>query len=115
MVAKDPALLARLGVEQATDEAAARICVGKAVKEAKAVGLEFSETEGYEWMRREAKHNDELTDRQLEAVAGGKGPAAGSGASMIKPDGKWGMSQKTVRVYIGISSMGISEIPWKGW
>ena len=72
IVARDEALLARLGVDQVTDEAAARICVGKAVKEAKAIGLEFTEEEGYAWMKREETPSDELTDAQLEAVAGGK-------------------------------------------
>ena len=72
IVGKDPALLARLGVDQVSDEATARICVSKAVKEAKAVGLEFTEEEGYGWMKREAMPTDELTDSQLEAVAGGK-------------------------------------------
>jgi hypothetical protein len=93
VVAKDPALLARLGLEQVSDEASARICVSKAVKEAKAVGLEFTEEEGYEWMYVEESRSEVLTDSQLEAVAGG-----GKGISLSdqrsyqranRPKGQW--------------------------
>lgn len=80
MAAKDPALRARLGVEQVSDEASARICLRKAVQEGKAVGLEFTEDEGYEWMKRETNRSAELTDSQLEAVAGGKGENTSKGS-----------------------------------
>ena len=71
MVANDPALRARLGPLQVSDEARARISVGIAVKEAQANGLQVTEEEVYGWMQRESAHAAELTDAQLDAVAGG--------------------------------------------
>ena len=79
LVAKDPALLAKLGLDKVNADAAAASAsaaafITNAVKEAKAHGLEFSEDEAQAFMAAEAKAaaSGELSDRQLEAVAGGK-------------------------------------------
>jgi hypothetical protein len=78
LVGKDPALLAKLGLDKANADAAAASAslaavVTNAVKEAKALGLEFTEEEAHEFMAAEAKaaESGELSDTQLEAVAGG--------------------------------------------
>ena len=79
LVAKDPALLAKLGLDKVNADAAAAVAsaeafVTNAVKEAKALGLEFSEEEAHAFLDAEAKAeaSGELSDTQLEAVAGGK-------------------------------------------
>ena len=79
LVGKDPALQAKLGLEKvnadaATASASAAAFITNAVKEAKAHGLEFSEDEAQAYMAAEAKAaaSGELSDTQLEAVAGGK-------------------------------------------
>ena len=78
LVAKDPALLAKLGLDKANADAAAASASAaafttNAVKEAKALGLEFTAEEFYGWKQAQAqaKANGELTDQQLDAVAGG--------------------------------------------
>ena len=80
LVAKDPALLAKLGLDKVNADAAAASdsaasFITNAVKEAKAHGLEFTEDEAQAFMAAEAKAaaSGELSDMQLEAVAGGKG------------------------------------------
>ena len=91
LVGKDPALLAKIGFDKATADAEAAVngndadaavaaaslaaFITNAVKEAKAHGLEFSEEEAHAFMEAEAKAaaSGELSDTQLEAVAGGKG------------------------------------------
>ena len=79
LVGKDPALLAKLGLDKVNADAAAAVAsaeafVTNAVKEAKALGLEFSEEEAHAFLDAEAKAeaSGELSDTQLEAVAGGK-------------------------------------------
>ena len=78
LVAKDPALLAKLGLDKVNADAAAASAsaeafITNAVKEAKAHGLEFTEDEAYAFMDAVAKAtaSGELSDIQLEAVAGG--------------------------------------------
>ena len=79
LVGKDPALQAKLGLDKVNADAAAAAAsaaafITNAVKEAKALGLEFSEDEAQAYMAAEAKAaaSGELSDTQLEAVAGGK-------------------------------------------
>ena len=78
LVAKYPALLAKLGfIKVAADAPAAAASVAafitNAVIEAKAHGLEFTEEELKSFMaaERTAAASGELSDTQLEAVAGG--------------------------------------------
>jgi hypothetical protein len=54
IVTKDAELLARLGLDHVSDEASAANFITKAVKEAKPMGLEFTEEEGHAWMKAEA-------------------------------------------------------------
>ena len=79
LVVKDPALLAKLGLDKVNADAAAASAsaaafITNAVNEAKAHGLEFTEDEARAFMAAEAKADasGELSDTQLEAVAGGK-------------------------------------------
>jgi hypothetical protein len=79
LVGKDPALLAKLGLDKVNADAAAAFAsaaafIANAVKEAKAHGLEFTEEEAKAYLAAEAKAaaSGELSDTQLEAVAGGK-------------------------------------------
>ena len=78
LVAKDPALYAKLGLDKVNADAAAAAAsvaafISNAVKEAKALGLEFTEAELKSFMaaERTAAASGELSDTQLEAVAGG--------------------------------------------
>jgi hypothetical protein len=78
LVAKDPALFAKLGLDKAnadpaTAAASAAAFIANAVKEAKALGLQFTEEEMHAFMAAEAKAaaSGELSDTLLEAVAGG--------------------------------------------
>ena len=80
LVAKDPALLAKLGLDKvnanaAAAEASAHAFVQNSIKEAKALGLVFTEKEASQYLAQEARAvaNGELSNSQLEAVAGGKG------------------------------------------
>ena len=91
IVSKDPALLAKLGLDKANTDAAAAAAsaeafITNAVKEAKAHGLEFTEAEAHAFMAAEAKAaaSGELSDTQLEAVAGGK---SGKAKAMWSLDG----------------------------
>ena len=90
LVSQDPEMLAKIGFDKATADAEAAVngndadaavaaaslaaFITNAVKEAKAHGLEFSEEEAHAFMEAEAKAaaSGELSDTQLEAVAGGK-------------------------------------------
>ena len=79
LVAKDPALLAKLGLDKANaDAAAAKVSaaaiITNAVKEAKALGLEFTVDEFHGWKQAQVKAaaRGELTEHQLDAVAGGR-------------------------------------------
>jgi len=79
LAVKDPALLAKLGLDKVNADAAAASAsaaafITNAVNEAKAHGLEFTEDEARAFMAAEAKADasGELSDTQLEAVAGGK-------------------------------------------
>ena len=81
LVGKDPALLAKLGLDKVNADAAAASAseaafITNAVKEAKAHGLEFTEEELKSFMaaERTAAASGELSDTQLEAVAGGDRP-----------------------------------------
>ena len=78
LVGKDPALLAKLGLDKVNADAAAAASsaaafITNAVIEAKAHGLEFTEEELKSFMaaERTAAASGELSDTQLEAVAGG--------------------------------------------
>ena len=78
LVGKDPALQAKLGLDKVNADAAAAAAsaaafITNAVKEAKAHGLEFTEEELKSFMaaERTAAASGELSDTQLEAVAGG--------------------------------------------
>ena len=85
LVAKDPALLAKLGLDKVNADAAAAAAsaaaasasaaafLTNAVKEAKALGFEFTEAELNAFIAAEktAAASGELSDTQLEAVAGG--------------------------------------------
>ena len=88
LAGKDPALLAKLGLDKVNADAAAASAsaaafITNAVKEAKALGLEFTEQEAAAFMAAEAKASasGELSDTQLEAVAGGKKQSAKEAAS----------------------------------
>ena len=79
LVGKDPALLAKLGLDKVNADAAAAAAsaaafIENAVKEAKALGLEFTEDEARAFMaaQENAAASGELSNSQLEAVAGGK-------------------------------------------
>jgi len=92
LVGKDPVLLAKLGLDKVNADAAAASASGanadaaavaaasaaafiaNAVKEAKALGLQFTEEEAHAFMDAQAKAeaSGELSDTQLETVAGGK-------------------------------------------
>ena len=79
LVGQDPALLAKLGLDKVNADAAAAAAradafITNAVKEGKAHGLEFTEEEAQAYMAGEVKAaaSGELSDTQLEAVAGGK-------------------------------------------
>jgi len=78
LVGKDPALLAKLGLDKVNADAAAAAAsaaafLTNAVKEAKALGLEFTDEEFHAFMaaERTAAESGELSDTQLEGVAGG--------------------------------------------
>jgi hypothetical protein len=78
LAGNDPALMTKLGLDQANADAAsasasAEAFIANAVKEAKALGLEFTEDEarGFLAAQAQAAESGELTDTQLEAVAGG--------------------------------------------
>ena len=89
LVAKDPALLAKLGLDKvnadaeaasasaAAASASAAAFITNAVKEAKALGLQFTDEEAHAFIAAEIKAaaSGELSDSQLEAVAGGKATA----------------------------------------
>lgn len=74
IVAKDPELSAIFVLDKVTDDASAASLAANAVIEAKRVGLAFTEEEARAWMKAEADYRTkgELSDTQLEAVAGGK-------------------------------------------
>ena len=87
LVGKDPALQAKLGMykvnaDSAAVSASAAAFTPNAVKEAKALGLEFTEEELNAFMaaERTAAGSGELSDTQLEGVAGG-----GRGPSPFRP------------------------------
>jgi hypothetical protein len=73
--------LAKLGLDKANADAAAASAslaafVTNAVNEAKAHGLDFTAQEAHAFIAAEAKAaaSGEMSDTQLEAVAGGKHP-----------------------------------------
>ena len=93
LVGKDPALLAKLGMDKVNADAAAAAAsktafITNAVKEAKAHGLEFTEDEAHAFMDAEAKAaaSGELSDTQLEAVAGGKGKKSSSSTTTTETE-----------------------------
>ena len=86
LAGKDAALFAKLGLDKVNADAAAASAskaafFTNAVKEAKALGLEFTEDEAAAFIDAEAKASasGELSDTQLEAVAGGKGALGACG------------------------------------
>ena len=105
LVAKDPALQAKLGMDKVNADAAAASASAaaftpNAVKEAKALGLEFTEEELNAFLaaERTAAESGELSDTQLEGVAGGVGGATtgtiGGGRS-VPGGGPWGKVRQT--------------------
>ena len=79
LVGKDPALLAKLGLDKVNADptaaaASEEALIINAVKEAKALGLQFTQDEARAFLtaERAAEASGELSDTQLEAVAGGK-------------------------------------------
>jgi len=81
LVAKDPALLAKLGLDKVNADAAAAAAslatyLTTAVKEASALGMQFTEVELHTYMAAERKvlASGEMSYTQLEAVAGGTSP-----------------------------------------
>ena len=79
LLGKDPALLAKLGLEKVNADAGAAAAsaaafIASAVKEGTALGLEVTGDEAMAYLTAEAKAGEsgELSDSQLEAVAGGK-------------------------------------------
>ena len=84
LVGKDPALQAKLGLDKVNADAAAAAAsaaafITNAVKEAKALGFEFTEEEVQAYFEAEAKAaaSGELTDAGLAAVAGGANGVSG--------------------------------------
>ena len=78
LVGKDPALLAKLGLDKVNADAAAAAAsaaafIINAVKEAKALGLEFTADEVRAYMAAElkAEASGQLSDTMLDMVAGG--------------------------------------------
>ena len=80
LVGKDPTLLAKLGLDKwnnadaSAAAASAAAFIANAVKEAKDLGLEFTDAEAREYMAADSKAaaSGELSNSQLEEVAGGK-------------------------------------------
>jgi hypothetical protein len=66
--------LDKVNADAAAASASAAAFIANAVKEAKALGLQFTEEEAQAFLDAEAKAaaSGELSDTQLEAVAGGK-------------------------------------------
>ena len=78
LLGNDPALSAKLGLDKVNEDAAAAAAsaeafITNAVKEAKHLGLEITEDEFHTFMEAEmeAAASGELSDTQLDAVAGG--------------------------------------------
>jgi hypothetical protein len=78
LVGKDPALLAKLGLDKANADAAAASAslaafITNSVIEAKALGLEFTEAQYHAFIAAEANTaaKGELSDSAMNAVAGG--------------------------------------------
>ncbi len=77
LVGKDPALLAKLGLDKVNADSAAAVSLAAfittAAKVAKAHGVDFVEEDAQAFMDAEAKAaaSDELSDTQSESVAGG--------------------------------------------
>ena len=71
IAANDDGLLARLMADTDSPEA----FIARAVKEGSALGYDFTVEEAAAWIRKEQdiKASGELSDSQLESVAGGKG------------------------------------------
>ena len=86
LAGKDAVLFAKLGLDKvnadaATASASKAAFFTNAVKEAKVLGLEFTEQEAAAFIDAEdkASASGELSDTQLEAVAGGKGALGACG------------------------------------
>ena len=112
LVGKDPALLAKLGLDKVNADAAAAAAsaaafITNAVKEAKALGLEFTEEELNAFMaaERTAAGSGELSDTQLEGVAGGgRGPSPILFPDASCPAGTSPTTQPTKYKMFGITS-----------
>ena len=93
LVAKDPTLQAKLGMDKVNADAVAASASAaaftpNAVKEAKALGLEFTDEELNAFLaaERTAAESGELSETQLEGVAGGVG---GPRPGIITGAGAW--------------------------
>lgn len=94
-VSNDPALFSKLLVDIQTPDD----FIDKAVALGKEAGFTFSRDEADGWIKQqiEAKASGELSDLQLEGVAGGKGPAAENARNMLDQSVKNGLPISTVR------------------
>jgi hypothetical protein len=83
LVSQDSALLESLKLDTVVDLNSGATVLGQIVSKAKAMGLEFSNEEAAEWFQAYLYKGEsgELSDVQLEVVAGGKSKYGGSGAS----------------------------------
>jgi len=75
LVSQDSALLESLKLDTVVDLNSGATVLGQIVSKAKAMGLEFSNEEAAEWFQAYLYKGEsgELSDVQLEVVAGGKG------------------------------------------
>ena len=110
LVAKDPALLAKLSLDKVNADAAAAAAsaaaiLNNAVKEAKALGLEFTEEEFQSFMDAEARaaQSGEMTDTQLKAVDGAIKVAAPKINELIK-NGYTGDKNPTAILKLGVDA-----------
>ena len=83
LVSNDPALLESLKLDTVVDLDSGAAVLGQIVSKAKVMGLEFSSEEAAEWFQAYLYKGEsgELSDVQLEVVAGGKSKYGGRGAS----------------------------------
>ena len=117
LVGKDPALLATIGIEKLREDAAAAAAsaeafISNAVLVAKAHGLEFTEDEARDYFAEEFKAQaaGELSDTQLEEVAGGKQAGEDSAAmANYVGSGQAQSDQELVLYIIGTPSYGASR------
>ena len=106
LVGKDPALLAKLGLDKVNPDAGAASVsaagfMANFFKEAKALGLEITEEEARAFMHAELKAaaSGELTDMTLEAVVGGGREVAAAAGADERAVGKASADERAVGKY----------------